>query len=174
MRANDGDSIAKSYAVFAVSVGMLSSLTVGRLMPHVFCEAAPEGRLGVRQLAAAFAFSLAILTHPKAQASLRPPRASPPIKKYAALGVPPAFPGKSHAASGVCPPLELIYLGLPGEIPQCWIECSVTRYKMRCQAGPGGRGMLVRTEARSRIGSGRPHVDKSDSRHSCPTVPICR
>jgi hypothetical protein len=54
-------------------------------MPHTFCEAAPEGRLGVRQLAAAFGFSLAILTHPKAQASLRTSRASPPLKKYAAL-----------------------------------------------------------------------------------------
>jgi hypothetical protein len=61
-------------------------------MPHAFCEAAPEGRLGVRQLAAAFAFSLAIFTHPKAQASLRTPRASPPIKKYAALGGTPALP----------------------------------------------------------------------------------
>jgi hypothetical protein len=63
-------------------------------MPHTFCEAAPEGRLGVRQLAAAFAFSLAILTHPKAQASLRTPRASPPLKKYAALGGTPALPGR--------------------------------------------------------------------------------
>jgi hypothetical protein len=75
-------------------------------MPHSFCEAAPEGRLGVRQLAAAFAFSLAILTHPKAQASLRTPRASPPLKKYAALGETAAFRGrrcffKNHAALGV-------------------------------------------------------------------------
>jgi hypothetical protein len=82
----------RSCAVFAVSVDMLSSLPAGRLMPHTFCEAAPEGRLGVRQLAAAFAFSLAILTHPKAQASLRPPRASPPIKNHAALGETPALP----------------------------------------------------------------------------------
>jgi hypothetical protein len=73
---------------------------VSRLMPHTFCEAAPERRLGVRQLAAAFAFSLAILTHPKAQASLRTPRASRPIKKYAALGETPAFPGKNYAAFG--------------------------------------------------------------------------
>jgi hypothetical protein len=72
------------------------TLPAGRLMPHTFCEAAPEGRLGVRQLAAAFAFSLAILTHPKAQASLRTPRASPPLKKYAALGVPPSFPGGTN------------------------------------------------------------------------------
>jgi hypothetical protein len=49
----------RSYAVFAISVDMLSPLPARRLMPHTFCEAAPEGRLGVRQLAAAFAFSLA-------------------------------------------------------------------------------------------------------------------
>ena len=74
-------------------------------MPHTFCEAAPEGRLGVRQLAAAFAFSLAILTHPKAQASLRTPRASPPLKKYAALCKAPAFPGKNNAALAELPVL---------------------------------------------------------------------
>jgi hypothetical protein len=84
-------SSALAQRLRGISGVFASSMRAGRLMPHTFCKAAPEGRLGVRQLAAAFAFSLAILAHPKAQASLRTPRASHPIKKYAALGGTPAL-----------------------------------------------------------------------------------
>jgi hypothetical protein len=62
-------------------------------MPHTFCKAAPEGRLGVRQLAAAFRlqfFAIQIGNH-KGASKLAHSKGFAFDKNYAALGETPAF-----------------------------------------------------------------------------------
>jgi hypothetical protein len=60
----------------------------------VKCQCAPEGRLGVRQLAAAFSLIPVCTRTAKAATSCRTPRASPPQYNYAVLG-------KTQVLSGV-------------------------------------------------------------------------
>jgi hypothetical protein len=56
-------------------------------------KSAPDGRLGVRQLAAAFALIPIFIGSVKAAASCRTPRASPPLQKVCGISRDAGVPG---------------------------------------------------------------------------------